>query len=113
MKSLQAFFFAAIWAFAMPFSFLSATASAEVSPSFEGLEAAFQATQACDLFLAVGTSLVVHPAAQLPVNAVRYRAELVILNGQETPLDSLASTVIRTPLAQTFSGFGEEIDQNL
>lgn len=77
------------------------------------LEAAFQATQACDVFLAMGTSLVVHPAAQLPVNAVRYRAELVILNGQETPLDSLASTVIRTPLAQTFSGFGEEIDQNL
>ena len=77
------------------------------------LEAAFEATQSCDLFLAMGTSLAVHPAAQLPVNAVRYRAELVILNGQETPLDSLASTVIRTPLAQTFSGFGEEIDQNM
>lgn len=71
------------------------------------LEAAFEATQACDVFLAMGTSLVVHPAAQLPVNAVRYRAELVILNGQETPLDSLASTVIRTPLAQTFSAFCE------
>lgn len=71
------------------------------------LEAAFEAAQACDVFLAMGTSLVVHPAAQLPVNAVRYRAELVILNGQETPLDSLASTVIRTPLAQTFSGFCE------
>lgn len=77
------------------------------------LEAAFHAAQSCDVFLAMGTSLVVHPAAQLPVNAVRYRAELVILNGQETPLDSLASTVIRTPLAQTFSGFGEEFDQNL
>lgn len=77
------------------------------------LEAAFAATQSCDVFLAMGTSLVVHPAAQLPVNAVRHRAELVILNGQETPLDSLASTVIRTPLAETFSGFGEEFDQKL
>ncbi|WP_305985432.1 Sir2 family NAD-dependent protein deacetylase [Roseibium sp. MMSF_3544] len=71
------------------------------------LERAFQAAQTCDLFLVLGSSLVVHPVAQLPVTAVRYRAELVILNGQETPLDSLASTVIRTPLAQTFANFGE------
>jgi len=71
------------------------------------LERAFQAAQTCDLFLVLGSFLVVHPVAQLPVTAVRYRAELVILNGQETPLDSLASTVIRTPLAQTFANFGE------
>ncbi|MET1415372.1 Sir2 family NAD-dependent protein deacetylase [Roseibium sp. HPY-6] len=76
------------------------------------MKRAFEAAQNCDLFLVLGSSLVVHPAAQLPVAAVRYRAELVILNSQETPLDSLASTVIRTPLAQTFANFSEEIDQN-
>lgn len=77
------------------------------------LERAVQAARECDLFLVLGSSLVVHPAAQLPVIAVRSGAELVILNGQETPADSLASTVVRTPLAQTFANFGKENAQNL
>lgn len=71
------------------------------------LERAAEAAAACDLFLVLGSSLVVYPAAQLPAIAVRGGAELVILNGQETPLDSYASTVIRTPLAQTFARYGE------
>jgi NAD-dependent deacetylase len=71
------------------------------------LARAAEAAAACDLFLVLGSSLVVHPAAQLPAIAVRGGADLVILNGQETPLDSYASTVIRTPLAQTFARFGE------
>ncbi|MBN9670394.1 SIR2 family NAD-dependent protein deacylase [Roseibium aggregatum] len=70
------------------------------------LQRAALSAQDCDLFLVLGSSLVVHPAAQLPVLAVQGGAELVILNGQETPLDSLATAVIRTPLAQTFSNFG-------
>ncbi|MEE4012135.1 Sir2 family NAD-dependent protein deacetylase [Roseibium sp. FZY0029] len=71
------------------------------------LQRAAEAAAACDLFLVLGSSLVVHPAAQLPAIAAQSGAELVILNGQETPLDSYASTVVRTPLAQTFAGFGE------
>ncbi|TYC65908.1 NAD-dependent deacetylase [Stappia sp. BW2] len=71
------------------------------------LQRAAEAAADCDLFLVLGSSLVVHPAAQLPAIAVRAGAELVILNGQETPLDSYASTVVRTPLAQTFADFGE------
>jgi NAD-dependent protein deacetylase/lipoamidase len=67
---------------------------------------AVEAAQNCDLFIVLGSSLVVHPAAQLPAIAVQSGAELVILNGEETSLDSFASTVIRTPLAQTFSEFG-------
>jgi len=76
-------------------------------PENEVRRAALSA-QDCDLFLVLGSSLVVHPAAQLPVLAVQGGAELVILNSQETPLDSLASIVIRTPLAQTFSIFGQD-----
>ncbi|WP_428649184.1 SIR2 family NAD-dependent protein deacylase [Roseibium sp.] len=72
------------------------------------LHRAAQAAQECDLFLVLGSSLVVQPAAQLPVLAVRRGADLVILNGQETPIDSLASTVVRTPLAQSFANFAEE-----
>ncbi|KZM48327.1 Sir2 family NAD-dependent protein deacetylase [Labrenzia sp. OB1] len=75
------------------------------------LNTAAEAAQNCDLFLVLGSSLVVHPAAHLPAMAVQGGAELVILNGEETPLDSLASTVIRTPLAQTFVSFGKESAQ--
>ncbi|WP_269582299.1 SIR2 family NAD-dependent protein deacylase [Roseibium sp. Sym1] len=74
----------------------------------EAVHRAAAAAQDCDLFLVLGSSLVVYPAAQLPALAVRSGAELVILNAQETPLDSIASTVIRTPLAQTFAKFRKE-----
>ena len=41
-----------------------------------------------DLFLAVGTSLTVYPAAGLPEIALRNGARLVILNAEETPFDA-------------------------
>ncbi len=43
-----------------------------------------------DLFVVVGSSLVVRPAADMPVYALRAGAKLVIINQGETPLDSLA-----------------------
>lgn len=55
---------------------------------------AFEAAENCDLFLAIGTSLVVHPAASLPVAAKRNGAALVIVNGEETPVDRHADLVV-------------------
>ncbi len=49
----------------------------------------------CDLFLVVGSSLVVFPAATLPVIAKRQGARLVILNREPTELDPIADLVIR------------------
>lgn len=49
----------------------------------------------CDLFLVVGSSLVVYPAATLPVIAKRQGAKLVILNREPTDLDPIADLVIR------------------
>lgn len=72
------------------------------------LQKAAEAAHGCDLFIVLGSSLVVQPAAQLPLIALQGGAELVIINGASTPLDSLASTVIRTPLAQTFAEVDEE-----
>lgn len=60
----------------------------------EVLLAAHQAAESCDLFLAVGSSLVVHPAASLPLVAKRRGARLVIVNRDETPLDAAADLVI-------------------
>ncbi|MBO6759136.1 MAG: Sir2 family NAD-dependent protein deacetylase [Roseibium sp.] len=71
----------------------------------EEMERAAEACQSCDLFLVLGSSLLVHPAAQLPVHAVRHRADLAILNREATPVDELAETIIRTPLAETFANF--------
>ncbi len=59
------------------------------------LRAAQAATLACDLFVAIGSSLVVHPAALLPVLAHRNGAFLIILNGEATPLDREADLVLR------------------
>jgi NAD-dependent deacetylase len=54
-----------------------------------------QLTLACDLFLAIGSSLVVWPAAGFPLMARRNGARLVILNRDATELDDLADLVIR------------------
>jgi NAD-dependent deacetylase len=64
------------------------------------LETAVVASTACDLFLAVGTSLSVQPAALLAEEAHRRGARLVIVNQGETPLDDRADTVIREPIGE-------------
>ncbi|UZF94001.1 SIR2 family NAD-dependent protein deacylase [Bosea sp. NBC_00550] len=52
----------------------------------------------CDLFLVVGSSLVVYPAATLPVIARRQGAKLVILNREPTELDEIADLVVRAEI---------------
>src|ERR1700688_2854799 len=49
----------------------------------------------CDLFLAVGSSLVVWPAAGFPLLAKRNSARLVIINREATEFDEIADLVIR------------------
>ena len=62
-------------------------------------------TQRCDLFLAIGSSLVVWPAAGFPVMAKRNGARLVILNRDETELDGIADLVIRDDIGDVLSPF--------
>ena len=52
------------------------------------------------MFLALGTSLGVYPAAALPEIALRSGARLVILNAQETPFDPVADAVSHAPLGE-------------
>ncbi|WP_405589381.1 SIR2 family NAD-dependent protein deacylase [Streptomyces sp. NBC_01190] len=51
-----------------------------------------------DVFLAVGTSLQVQPAASLAAMAAESGARLIIVNADPTPYDALAAEVIRTPI---------------
>jgi NAD-dependent deacetylase len=62
------------------------------------LERAQAAAASCDLFLAIGTSLGVYPAARLPELAVLAGARLVVMNAEETPFDDVADAVLRDPL---------------
>lgn len=74
----------------------------QAMPSRE-MDRAEQAIQEADLFLAVGSSLTVQPAATLPMIAKYEGARLVIVNGEETPLDGLADRVLRGSIGTVFS----------
>ncbi|WP_050996738.1 MULTISPECIES: Sir2 family NAD-dependent protein deacetylase [unclassified Chelatococcus] len=58
------------------------------------LQRALALAGASDLFIAIGSSLLVHPAAGLPVLAKRHGARLVIINREATPLDEIADLVL-------------------
>ncbi len=55
------------------------------------LQTAVSAAQSCDIFLSIGTSALVHPAASLPLMALEHGATLVEINPQSTPLTRLAT----------------------
>jgi NAD-dependent deacetylase len=76
----------------------------------EALLEASQWARDCDLFLAMGSSLVVHPAATLPVMARGRGARLIIINREPTPLDDLADPVICAPIGETLSAVMRRID---
>ena len=58
-------------------------------------------TLAADLFIVLGSSLVVYPAAGFPQLAKQNGAALVIVNREETGLDRIADLVIHEPIGDT------------
>lgn len=62
------------------------------------LAEALTVAKACSVFLAVGTSLQVQPAASLAGLAAEHGARLVIVNAEPTPYDALADEVVREPI---------------
>jgi NAD-dependent deacetylase len=58
---------------------------------------------AADLFMVLGSSLVVRPAADFPVLAKQNGATLVIVNREETPLDGIADLVIHDEIGPTLA----------
>ena len=76
----------------------SATISFGQNLVAEDLERAGDAASNCDLFLAIGRSLGVYPAAYLPRYALQNGARLVIVNAQETPYDRYAAAILRDPI---------------
>jgi NAD-dependent deacetylase len=64
----------------------------------EEMARAEQASLACDLFLVLGSSLAVFPAAGFPLAARRNGAKLVIVNREETPQDRFADLVLHAEI---------------
>ena len=64
------------------------------------LESAFAAARGCEVFLSVGTSTVVEPAASLPFLARRSGAAVVEVNPQPTPLTREATVSLRGPAGE-------------
>ena len=72
-----------------------ATISFGQAMPWDVMEQAQTAAEACDLMLAVGSSLVVEPAASIPRVARFAGARLIIVNRDPTPLDRIADAVVR------------------
>jgi NAD-dependent deacetylase len=77
----------------------------------EAMREAHQLATEADLCLAIGSSLVVEPAASIPRVAKHAGAALVILNKTETPLDTIADLVIHEPIGVTMRSVLEQLGQ--
>ena len=71
----------------------------------DAMQRAQRAAKACDLFLAVGSSLVVWPAAGFPLMAKRHGASLVIVNREPTEFDEYADLVVRNDIGDVLEPF--------
>lgn len=78
----------------------SATIAFGQSMPVEAMRRAARAASDCDLFLVLGSSLVVQPAATFPVIARQEGAQLIIINREPTPLDGHADLVLRHDIGE-------------
>jgi NAD-dependent deacetylase len=76
----------------------------------EVIDAAQRAALACDLMLAVGSTLGVYPAAGLVPLAAQAGASVVIVNNQPTDFDGLADAVLRDPISEVLPRLTSGLD---
>lgn len=74
---------------------------------------AFRRSAGCDIFIVIGSSLVVYPAAQMPVVAKQSGAKLVIINRDETACDKRADVVIYGQAGTIMAAILNEVRSNL
>ena len=67
----------------------------------------------CDLCIVIGSSLVVYPAAHMPVYATQSGAKLVIINREPTPLDGSATITVNASAGDTMSRVLERVKAKL
>ena len=83
----------------------TATVSFGQSMPAEAMDRAEELSRGCDLFLAIGSSLVVWPAAGFPLMAKRSGAALVIINREPTEFDEAADLVVHNEIGDVLAPF--------
>jgi NAD-dependent deacetylase len=73
----------------------------------QAIEEAEAKSSNCDMFIVAGSSLVVYPAAQMPVMAKRHGAKLIIITLSDTPHDGYADVIIHQKTGPTLSRITE------
>jgi NAD-dependent deacetylase len=76
------------------------------------VEKAGALSQGCDFFLVVGSTLLVQPAAHMPVYAKNRGAFLAIINLSETPCDGMCDVLIRSKAGEMLQQIVKEIEKN-
>jgi NAD-dependent deacetylase len=74
---------------------------------------AYEQSSTCDLFIVIGSSLVVQPAAYMPVVAHRNGAKLVIINRDETACDDIADVIVKAQAGPAMAAILEQVRQVL
>lgn len=77
----------------------------------ETIHSAAKWSQEADLFLAIGSSLVVEPAASFPRIAKKHQARLVIINRDPTPLDRWADIVLNAEIGPTLQAIHAKLTE--
>jgi NAD-dependent deacetylase len=78
---------------------------------YKVLEEAGLRSRAADLFIVIGSTLVVYPAAYMPTYAVRSGAKLVIINIGDTPMDREAAVLISAKAGDTMSAIVNRVKE--
>jgi len=77
------------------------------------LNDAIQHARHCDLFIVIGSTLVVYPAAYMPMYAVESGAKLVIINLSSTPMDAKAAALITASAGEAMGKIVEKVRSKL
>jgi NAD-dependent deacetylase len=75
------------------------------------LEEASRRAMASDLFIVIGSTLVVYPAAYMPIYAVESGAKLVIINLSSTLMDHQAAVLIRAKAGETMAKIAQKVSE--
>jgi NAD-dependent deacetylase len=80
---------------------------------YEVLEEASRRAMAADLFIVIGSTLVVYPAAYMPIYAVQSGATLVIINLSDTPMDSQAAVVVNAKAGEAMTAIINKVKEKI
>jgi NAD-dependent deacetylase len=79
----------------------------------KALKEATSRSQRSDLFIVIGSTLVVYPAAYMPIYAVDSGAKLVIINLSPTPMDNQATVLIRAKAGEAMSKVIQQVREKV